>query len=124
MDDDSDYLQAAEDEARGMPLHSRLVKAFDKSLESCRRRRRYIERNFDLSDDDLDDTSGRSHRPMTDTEFKELFQSHTKRKRLRKKIRANPEVGFVDFVPYLNACSLVFFHTPFCYILKKLSMFR
>lgn len=54
--------------------------------------RRYIESQIgsDLdSDDDSDDNN-----PITDQDFIELYRTHIKRKKMRKKIRANPEVSF------------------------------
>jgi hypothetical protein len=49
--------------------------------------RRYIERYVDIDSDDSDDDDD-----LDDAEFIELFRSHVKRKKLRKKVRANPEV--------------------------------
>ena len=71
------------------------------------KRRRYIERRLDLDDDDSGDDvcddlnnadagSDACDEDLNDDEFVELFRTHVKRKKMRKKIRANPEVR-----PYL-----------------------
>jgi len=53
--------------------------------------RRYIERrtNFDI---DSDDDVASDEEAMNEDDFIELYRSHIKRKKLRKKIRANPDV--------------------------------
>ena len=70
------------------------------------KQRRYIERNIDIdSDDDLpsDDED------LNDDDFIELYRSHIKRKKMRKKIRANPEVrNFIQILLLLSFKLLVY----------------
>ena len=51
--------------------------------------RRYIERNIDI---DSDDDAASEEEDINDTDFIELYRGHIKRKKMRKKIRANPDV--------------------------------
>ena len=104
-DADSDILESAESESKRLSLSHAQVRLFDKSM--MLKRRRYIERRLDLEDDDSGDDvcddlnnadagSDACDEDLNDDEFVELFRTHVKRKKMRKKIRANPEVR-----PYL-----------------------
>ena len=99
-DADSDVLESAENDAKRFPLTHSQVKLFDKSM--AMKRRRYIERHIDLddTDDDNDNDASDDDNDLNDEEFVELFRAHITRKKMRKKIRANPEV------PYFLPCSL------------------
>ncbi len=119
-DYDSDVLLGAESEARRSPLTYQQVLLFDKSVVQ-RAKRRYINEHLQVESDDDDDDDDdllnsfdMVHHDLTncnqdvcDTwgsfqvpneEFEELFRSHLKRKKLRKKIRANPEVRLPPFL--------------------------
>ncbi len=127
-DYDSDVLLGAESEARRSPLTYQQVILFDKSVVQ-RAKRRYINEHLEVeSDDSLDhfDVVSRIscsfwflelkiYLPLNiqvpNEEFEELFRSHLKRKKLRKKIRANPEVSLLIFL------SLEFVTLSFSYLL-------
>ena len=82
-DADSDTLEAAEEEARWLPLTRKHVEVFDK-LPDGMRKRRYIT-----------PWVGEDRIPVvSDDKFVELFRSHVKRKRVRRKFRINPDVSF------------------------------
>ena len=86
-DAESDVLLSAEQEARRSPLTHAQVTLFDKSM--AMKHRRYIERNIDI---DSDDDAASEEEDINDTDFIELYRGHIKRKKMRKKIRANPDV--------------------------------
>merc|ERR1711981_917515 len=79
-DSDSDVLLAGEDEAKECPITRKYVELFDK----IKKRRRILEKIND-SDEDSIDTSDITHEYFT-----EMFRSHIKRKKLRRKIRNQP----------------------------------
>ena len=88
-DAESDVLLSAEQEARRSPLTHAQVTLFDKSM--AMKHRRYIERNIDI---DSDDDAASEEEDINDTDFIELYRGHIKRKKMRKKIRANPDVRY------------------------------
>lgn len=120
----------AESEARRSPLTYQQVLLFDKSVVQ-RAKRRYINEHLQQeSDDNVEDdslnqfevvshdkTSMQSPRyaltlndfKVPNEEFEELFRSHLKRKKLRKKIRANPEVRFPSSLkgPYFKSLKII-----------------
>lgn len=103
-DAESDILESAENDAKRLPLTHSQVRLFDKSMTM--KRRRYIERHIDLDDtdeenDNNDDASDEDN-DVNDEEFIELFRAHIKRKKMRKKIRANPEVNFFTSLRRIN----------------------
>lgn len=96
-DSDSDVLQAAEDEADLAPITTKHVEAFDR----IKRQRRYIDPKLlegEFSSDDEDPID------VTEQDFISLFRSHVKRKRLRRKIRANPDLEEVRFATFNEGC--------------------
>ena len=90
-DADSDTLEAAEEEARWLPITRKHVEIFDK-LPDGLRKRRYIST-----------WPGEDHLPVvSDDKFVELFRSHVKRKRTRRKFRLNPDVSCFFWMIFLG----------------------
>ena len=84
-EDDSDALTALEDEARSGPITKAHVKAFDR-MKKCRR---YLDKSV-VPDSDEDEALAMPD--PTEEEFIEMFRNHTKRKKVRRKVRKMPEV--------------------------------
>ena len=81
-DADSETLEAAEEEARWLPMTRKHVEVFDR-LPDGMRKRRYITA-----------WPGEENLPVvSDEKFVELFRAHVKRKRVRRKFRLNPDVS-------------------------------
>ena len=92
-EDDSDALDAAEEEAKLEPVTRKHVEAYDK----IKRRHRFIDPDLYKgefsSEDDVAASEAEQSSVFTVTEqdFIALFRAHVKRKKLRRKIRTNPD---------------------------------
>ncbi len=82
-DADSDTLEVAEEEARRLPITRKHVGLFDKQHDGGTRKRRYIS----CSERDL-----QPQPEVGSEEFEDLFRTHVKRKKMRRKLRLQPQV--------------------------------
>jgi len=84
---ESDVLDAAEEEAKRLPVTKLHVACFDR----MKKRKRFIE-TADLATDDSDDNED-VEGEVSEKEFLESFQNHLRRKRQRRKVRKAPDVS-------------------------------
>jgi hypothetical protein len=88
-EDDSDVLQAAENEARVCNVTKRHTTVLDR-MKKCRR---YIDSRLDSDSSGVEDDD----EEVSDAQFREMLKLHIQRKKQRKKMRAAPEVRGANY---------------------------
>ena len=88
-------MLAAEEEAKDCSITKKHVEIFDK----IKKRRRIIDKAFKTksADEEAIDTNGITH-----AHFTEMFRAHIKRKKLRRKIRSQPQEQVSAIKEYIN----------------------